>query len=422
MIIWILTALAGPSGEALPDFPSRADVVEDWLRADPRNRAAGADVSAARAAAAGAVPLSPLMVDVGAAPLMGDMLGAEVGASWMLPAPRMRASQTALAVAEVADADAAERMTAAEIAAEASQIVDEVWEIAALRFIFDQHDAVLAAAAEAVARRLGAGLATPEQRVMADMARVELAEQRLTLERRASVVEGRLAPLLEAVPRPALTAAPEVSREGAGLHGLRAWTRAAVMPPEAGSVLVSSATQPAAVAMAEADLTMAREMETMARRAGAPMTEVMLSYSSMWGDPAMGLMAGVGVEIPLDGAVLRQQRIAAELRTKAAEARVTAAKWGASQEAASAQAMVEEMAAMETLMRERMAPLTAERVRLARTAFENNRGTLADWLAAVRDDAHTAQRLVETRAELHRAEAMLAMARGELAGIATEIK
>lgn len=421
MIIWILSALAGPPGEALPPFPSRGDVVQDWLRADPRDRAASEEIAAAKAGAAGAVPLSPLMVNVDVAPLMGDMLGAEVGASWMLPAPRMRASQTALALAGVADAQAAARMTSAELAAEASQLVDEVWEIAALRLIFDQHDAVLAAAAEAVARRLGAGLATPEQRVMADMARVELAEQRLTLERRASVVEARLAPLLEAAPAPAPGEASDGS-VGAGLRGLRAWTRAAAMPPEPGPVLYTSEVHSPAVEMAEADLAMAREMETMARRAGAPMTELMLSYSSMWGDPAMGLMAGVGVEIPIDGRVLRQQRIAAELGTNAAEARVTAAKWGASQEEAAALAMVEEMAAMETLMRERMAPLTAERVRLARTAFENNRGTLADWLAAVRDDAHTAQRLVETRAELHRAEAMVAMARGELAGTELELK
>lgn len=421
MIIWILSllaapALAAPPSEALPPFPSRADVVEDWLRADPRESAAGSEIAAAKAVAAGASPLAPLMVNVDVAPLMGDMLGAEVGASWMLPAPRMRASQTALAVAGVSDKEAAQRMVAVEIAAEASRMVDEVWELAALRLIFDQHDAVLASAAEAVARRLGAGLATPEQRVMADMARVDLAEQRLTLERRASVVEARLAPLLAAVP------SPIGAGEGAGLYALRAWTRAAGMPPEPGPVLSTSGVRSPAVEMAEADLAMARQMEVMARRAGAPMTELMLSYSSMWGDPAMGLMAGVGVEVPLDGRVLRQQRIGAELQTKAAETRVTAAKWGASQEEASARAMVDEMAAMETLMRERMAPLTAERVRLARTAFENNRGTLADWLAAVRDDAHTAQRLVQTRAELHRAEAMVAMARGELAGTDRELK
>lgn len=407
MLIWLFSTAAASPPEAMPAFPDRSDVVDDWLRADPGVRGAGSEVLAMRSAAAGANPIAPLMVEAGVAPLMMHSAGVEVAASWMLPAPRMRAAVAGVAEARIAESQATAGMTRAEVAAEASATVDEVWELASLRAILDQHDTVLTAAAEAVGRRLSAGLATPEMRVMADMARVELSEDRLRIDRRASVVEARLALLTDTQPP---------------LLALMAWTHASVAPPPPAPVLFHGEQAVPAVNMARADLAMARQMETMARQASKPMTEVMVSYSSMWEAPEMGLMVGGGVEIQLDARAFRQSVRAAESATRAAESRVIAAERRASTAAATAAAMVEEAFQMEALMRNRMLPLTAERVRLARTAFETNRGTLADLLAAERDDAHTALRLVQSTAERHRAEAMLAMALGQLAGTDTEFE
>ena len=407
MFIWLFSIGAAASPEPLPPFPTRRDVVEDWLRADPGVRGAGLEVLASRSAADGAAPLAPLMVEAGVAPLMMHSVGVEVAASWMLPAPRMRAALTGLAEAQVTERQATARMTRAEVAADASQTVDEVWELASIRAILDHQEAVLTAAAEAVGRRVGAGLATPEMRVMADMARVELAEERLRIDRRASVVHARLSLLDDRQP---------------SLLALMAWAHASAAPPPPDPVLSTRADWIPAAEMARAELEMARQMEAMARRAGAPMTELMLSYSSMWAEPEMGLMVGAGVEVPLDARALRQKLRAAELSTRAAESRVLTTQTRILNETAAAAAMVEEASQMEILMRERMLPLTAERVRLARIAFETNRGTLADLLAAERDDAHAAQRLVQSTAERHRAEAMLAMALGQLAGTETEIE
>ncbi len=41
MFIWLFSTGAAASPEPLPPFPTRRDVVEDWLRADPGVRGAG---------------------------------------------------------------------------------------------------------------------------------------------------------------------------------------------------------------------------------------------------------------------------------------------------------------------------------------------------------------------------------------------
>jgi outer membrane protein TolC len=172
--------------------------------------------------------------------------------------------------------------------------------------------------------------------------------------------------------------------------------------------------------MAAADRDAAAAMVQMRRAEARPMTELMTSWSSMWGDPEMGFMVGLGVDVPLDVRALRARREAADAALRAADAQVAVATAGAALDADRAGAAVAEMAAMETLMATRMAPLSAEAVRLARQAYETNRGTLDAWLTAERDDAQTARRLLQTRTERRQMEAMLAMARGQLAGLPDE--
>ena len=65
-------------------------------------------------------------------------------------------------------------------------------------------------------------------------------------------------------------------------------------------------------------------------------------------------------------------------------------------------------------------PLAEERARLTRLGFEAGAGTLEVWLAAERELAHARLRTLETRAERRGAEAMVAMARGQRAGIPEE--
>ena len=57
------------------------------------------------------------------------------------------------------------------------------------------------------------------------------------------------------------------------------------------------------------------------------------------------------------------------------------------------------------------------RARLARTAWEAGRGAYADWLAAENDRVHVALRVADAALDRARAEAMLAMAEGRLAGV-----
>ncbi len=409
MLFFLSMALAAP-----PDFPNRAEVVRALLALDPRVAEGDAMAAMARAEVVPSA-VAPLHVTAGVAPASTMMFGAEVGVDWMLPGPRMRRLETdsAAAAARAAAADAT--MMRIEAAARWSQLVDVVWDLAAEGSVVAHHAVVLRDAADSVERRVATGLATPDQRVMAQMALVEVDEARLGLDRRAREAEA----LLDALARQNDGVLP------APAAALRAWTRATVPPPAdpgpvlaaaAPSGLVAAAGAPA-VLTAQAQLEAAHAMDGMARRGGAPMTEVMLSYSTMWDDPTMALMAGFGVNVPLDTAVLRAKRLAATEGVRAAEAHLHAERADSEAGVERAQAAVDEMAAMETFAVTRMAPLTAEALRLARTAYETNRGTLDAWLDAERADTDTAQKLAKARAERRQMEAMLAMARGELAGL-----
>lgn len=414
MWFFLASAMAAPPTR----FPDRGAVVAAVL-AEPSVRTVAVGVSLAEAGRLrGEAALAPLRLEAGWAPLATHMPGVDVRASWMLPAPAMRAAagRAAGSAEQMAAADG--DMAEVEVAARASRVFDEAWAVLQAAHVLDHHAGTLAEAQASVARRVAAGLLRADQRVMAQMEEVLLAEERLRWAARGRVAVAELDELGAVGAAADLRAllADGVARFESGADPVDL-----ALPADPGPVLLGAAPASApSVRAAEAQGGMAAAMGQMAAAEGRPMAGVMAGYSSMWADPEMALMVGVEVEVPLDMAAIRARRAGAEAQARAAEASLERERAGAAGEAARAAAMAEEAAAMERLMAERMLPLADERARLTRLGFEAGSGTLEVWLAAERELAHARLRTLEARAERRGAEAMVAMARGQRAGIPEE--
>jgi outer membrane protein TolC len=150
----------------------------------------------------------------------------------------------------------------------------------------------------------------------------------------------------------------------------------------------------------------------MARRAALPMISPMVSVSTMWDDPMHWAMVGVTVDIPLDGKAIEARARGAAAERAAAEAAVDSAGRRLARERADAFAMWQMADKMETLMRSRGKPLSVERARLARTAWESNQGPVSDWLDAEKEVFEADWKIADAQAERSRAIAMLAMSAG----------
>jgi outer membrane protein TolC len=287
-------------------------------------------------------------------------------------------------------ADAADRMTRAELAAFTSIAVDDTLLARKRLEVLAHHETTMASVRDSIARRVAAGLAPAGAEAMARMAVLEVEEQRLVAQRDLAIAEAALT-ALAGVP------ASSLSREIAPLH--------AHPTPEV---------EPGApvLDMARADLAMRTDMEAMARRAALPMISPMVSVSTMWDDPMHWAMVGVTVDIPLDGKAIEARARGAAAERAAAEAAVDSAGRRLARERADAFAMWQMADKMETLMRSRGKPLSVERARLARTAWESNQGPVSDWLDAEKEVFEADWKIADAQAERSRAIAMLAMSAG----------
>lgn len=404
---------------SLPAFPARDAVIHSVLADPAAGIAAAGSVLAEAGRLRGEATLAPVLLSAEWAPFAHHGVAVDARASWMLPGARMRrsAQEAAAGADRMAGLDSA--MAEVQLAARTSLTFDEAWTVLHAVHVLDHHGETVAEAAASVARRVGAGLLRADQRVMAEMEGVLVAEERLVWAGRARRAAADLVAVGGANGHAAdlgvLLEAAAVRLEG----GAEAWSVG--VPADPGPVLVGArAAEPLPVAAAQADAAMAAGMAEMARAEGRPMAGLMAGASSMWEDPGMAVMVGVEVEVPLDAAANAARRAGAEARVRAAAASEARSRAESRGEEARAEAMVHEAERMELLMQERMAPLAAERARLARLAFETGAGTLESWLLAERDLAHARLRQMELRAERRSAEAMLAMARGQRAGIPSE--
>ncbi len=376
---------------------TRAELVRAVLDAHPEARVAAIarDAAALDAAAPSVVP--PLMVGLSAAPVsLGQHApGVAVDLAWELPTGGMRRASTAVASAAVEGASAEVAMRRLALAARTSVALDAVRRSDAALAVLTHHRDALVEAAQAVERRVAAGLVGPDGGPMARMAVLEAEERLVAARARRVVARAELGSLLVGTGIDLERALSAVDLGGSG-------------PSSVGG---------GEVAMAAADLAMAEGDVRMAVADGRPMIELMSGYSTMWADVGHRWMVGVGVEVPLDGATRKARVDAAAARARAAAAQLTNEERRRDLAVATARAMVEEAAAMAHLMEHEMAPLAAERARLARTAWEAGRGAYADWLAAENDRVHVALRVADAALDRARAEAMLAMAEGRLAGV-----
>lgn len=372
----------------------RAEFVRAVLDAHPAVAAAEARARAAGREAAGVPLLDPVMVSVGVAPLsLATRPGVDLEARWALPRFGMVRAARDVAAAKFAEAQADGAMGRNEVAAMASMLVDTLWELDGTERILDQRRDTLAASAAALDRRLAAGLGMPDQVALARMEGVELEVEAAMLSRRRAEAEAEVR---------ALGAAP------------------ARFDGDPGPVLADAAAAPPVVGAARASAAMARADAEMARREGRPMTEAMAGWSSMWEDEMHRAMVGFGVSVPLDFAARRARVDGASARSEAAEAAISAVERAATEELARAEAMRDEARAVGALLRERLHPLARQRAAAVRTAWEAGGASLADWLEAERDAGDVEIRIVTATADLHRAEAMVALARGQVAGLPEE--
>ena len=167
----IAATLLGGSVAVAGDL-TRADVVRLALIEHPAATASALRADAARSAVDGEGSWSPLMLDAGVAPGMIAMgrPGVQVSAGWTLPLWGMRGLARSAAGSRAAMAEAAERMTTAELAAWASIAVDD-WLLATERLdVLAHHKITMEAVRDVIARRVGAGLAPPGAEAMARMA------------------------------------------------------------------------------------------------------------------------------------------------------------------------------------------------------------------------------------------------------------
>lgn len=372
----------------------RAEFVRAVLEAHPAVAAAELRVRGADRDVAGVATLDPLMVSVGVAPfsLAADP-GVDIDARWTLPRLGMARAARDAATARAAELQADGAMGRSEVAAVSSILVDTLWELDRTASILAHLRELLVSAVAALDRRVAAGLAMPDAAAMARMELVELEVEELMLARRRAQADAEVRALQVAAP---------------------------IVDGDPGPVLGSPPSIVPAVAAARASASMARSEAAMVRREGLPMVDAMAGWSSMWEEEMHRTMVGLGVTVPLDFAARRGRLDAASFRADAAERDVTAAERTSAREVARAQAMVDEAQAMTAAVRERLHPLSVQRAALTRTAYETGTASLADWLDAEREAAHVQIRIATATADLHRAEAMLAFARGELAGLPGE--
>lgn len=401
--VGIAFALVLSCEEAAAGDLTRDDVVRLALAEHPAVTASALRADAARSAVNGEGAYSPLMLDAGVAPGMIAMgrPGVQVSAGWTLPLWGMRGLARSAADGRADMAEAAARMTRAEIAAWASIAVDD-WLLATERLdVLEHHSITMVAVREVITRRVAAGLAPPGAEAMARMAVLDIEEQRLTALRDLADAEAAIS---------ALAGVP-VSQLSAEIPPLE-------MPPS-GTHDGSFAGIPA-VQMAAAELAMRSDMAEMARREGRPMIAPMVSLNAMWPEPMEWGMVGVEVGIPLDTGALRARREAAAQEQMAAAASVDAAQRDVTRDRAEAVAMLRMAQAMEALMRTEGEPLAIERARLARSAWEGNQAPVGEWLDAEREVLEVRWRIAEAQAERSRAIAMIAMIDGRPIGLPTE--
>lgn len=401
--VGIAFALVLSCEEAAAGDLTRDDVVRLALAEHPAVTASALRADAARSAVNGEGAYSPLMLDAGVAPGMIAMgrPGVQVSAGWTLPLWGMRGLARSAADGRADMAEAAARMTRAEIAAWASIAVDD-WLLATERLdVLEHHSITMVAVREVITRRVAAGLAPPGAEAMARMAVLDIEEQRLTALRDLADAEAAIS---------ALAGVP-VSQLSAEIPPLE-------MPPS--STHDGSFAGIPAVQMAAAELAMRSDMAEMARREGRPMIAPMVSLNAMWPEPMEWGMVGVEVGIPLDTGALRARREAATQERMAAAASVDAAERDVTRARAAAVAMLRMAEAMEALMRTQGEPLALERARLARSAWEGNQAPVGEWLDAEREVLEARWRIAEAQAERSRAIAMIAMIDGRPIGLPTE--
>ena len=247
---------------------------------------AAADVAASRPQQVGALDDPMLTWEV--APLSlypRDVpFGTQVRLSQKLPFPGKRGLRVDAAEAEARSM----RVEVQDVRRELRRMAVEAWAdwylVARELEINAGHGLLVADLKRAAEAQYGVGRAAQQDPLQAEVMLAELEQERAELEGRRRVVGGRINALVHrsigaAVPPPPpdLQVVEDLPAD--------ALERAAERRPE--------------LAALDARIAGARASEDLAREAWLPDVELMGSYNTMWPDPPMRLMVGVGLEIPL---------------------------------------------------------------------------------------------------------------------------
>ncbi|HZA13044.1 MAG TPA: TolC family protein [Myxococcaceae bacterium] len=146
------------------------------------------------------------------------------------------------------------------------------------------HGLLLSELKRAAEAQYGVGRAAQQDPLQAEVMIAELEQERAELERRQRLVRGRINALVH---RPMAALVPPPPREVEVAQDV---------PPDA---LERAREHRPELAALDARIEGARANEELAAKAWLPDFELMASYSTMWPEPPMRFMAGVGVEIPL---------------------------------------------------------------------------------------------------------------------------
>jgi outer membrane protein TolC len=236
----------------------------------------------------------------------------------------------------------------------------------------DAHARLLADLKAAAEARYAAGAAQQAEALEAELMLGELAADRVELEARHRAAVARLNGLLQrspTLPLPPLPPTPELP--------------AAPLPPPGVDVAQAAERRPELAALA-ARTEAARARLMLAERGWVPDLEVMVSYSSMWMEPAHRFMVGVGVELPLQQAGRRGRVAEAQAMAQRARHREEAARHELATELAVMRAELDEATRREVVLRERIIPTARTRLDSLRTAWVTGRAEFEAILSAER--------------------------------------
>lgn len=324
--------------------------------------------------------------------------GTQVRLSQKIPFPGKRGLSASEAEAEARSMRAEVRNVGRELRRMALEAWADWYQVAREVEINEQHHLLLRELKRAAEAQYGAGRAAQQDPLQAEVMLAELEQERLELDGRHRLIRGRINALVHRAIRAAVPPPP------------RELTVQEAIPEDA---LERALERRPELAALDAQIQGARAREELASKAWLPDFELMASYSTMWPEPPMRLMAGVGIEIPLQAA--RRSGEGAEARARLRQLELAREHRVLEIENDAHAAREELSSALAVLSVQRQKVLSAARAQLesARAGYVSGSNEFQALIEAERSLRNAELRLHRALADVVRRRAALESAMGE---------